>query len=260
MPSTHTIMNPSFENQVALVTGAASGLGLATARAFAHAGAAVVLADYDEASARNAADVLTAAGHQAIGIKCDVADEQQVAAVVQEVVRRFGRLDFAYNNAGIQVPVAETADAESSDFERLNAVNYRGVWNAMKYELRHMREQGAGAIVNCSSQTGVVAVPGLGAYTASKHAVIGLTRAAALEYAPRGIRVNAICPGACLTPMVERALAEEPETMKAVIKEIPLGRLGCPEEIASAVLWLCSPGAGFVTGHALVLDGGSTVR
>lgn len=253
-------MHYGFEGKVALITGAASGLGHATAQAFAGEGAAVILADYDEVSARNAAEELTAAGGHAIGISCDVADEQQVAHVVQEAIGRFGRLDFAYNNAGIQVPVAETADAESSDFERLNAVNYRGVWNAMKHELRHMREQGSGAIVNCSSQTGVIATPGLGAYTASKHAVIGLTRGAALEYAPKGIRVNAVCPGACLTPMVERALAEEPETMNSVVKEIPLGRLGRAEEIASAVLWLCSPGAGFVTGHALVLDGGYTIR
>jgi NAD(P)-dependent dehydrogenase (short-subunit alcohol dehydrogenase family) len=253
-------MNYGFEGKVALVTGAASGLGLATAQAFAAEGAAVLLADYDEVSVRRVTDELVAAGRQAIGLRCDVADEQQVALVVREAIGRFGRLDFAYNNAGIQVPVAETADAESSDFERLNAVNYRGVWNAMKHELRHMREQGSGAIVNCSSQTGVIATPGLGAYTASKHAVIGLTRAAALEYASKGIRVNAVCPGACLTPMVERALAEEPETMNAVVKEVPLGRLGRAEEIASAVLWLCSPGAGFVTGHALVLDGGYTVR
>jgi NAD(P)-dependent dehydrogenase (short-subunit alcohol dehydrogenase family) len=253
-------MSRPFENKAALVTGAGSGIGLATARAFAEAGADVALADLNEDSARAAAAELERAGHRAIAIGCDVADESQVASMVERTVAAFGRLDAAFNNAGIHVPVAETADASGEDFDRLMAINVRGVWSCMKYELRRMREQGSGAIVNCSSQSGLSGIAGLGAYTASKHAVLGLTKSAALEYAPRGIRVNAVCPGSTHTPMVARALENEPDTMKAVMKEIPLGRLGRSEEIASAVLWLCGDGAGFVIGQAIVVDGGYTAR
>jgi NAD(P)-dependent dehydrogenase (short-subunit alcohol dehydrogenase family) len=253
-------MNQSFENKVALVTGAASGIGLETARAFAHAGAVVVLADIDEAAVRTAAQALSAAGHKALAIRCNVADERQVAAMIAQTIATFGRLDAAFNNAGIQVPVAETADASGADFDHIIAINLRGVWNCMKHELAHMRKEGSGAIVNTSSQAGLVGTAGLGAYTASKHGVIGLTKSAALEYAARGIQVNAICPGCIDTPMVQQALADEPDTMKAVMQEIPAGRLGLADEIASAVLWLCSPGARFMTGQAVAIDGGFTVR
>ena len=249
-----------FEGKVALVTGAASGIGLETAKAFADAGAAVVLADRDEEAVLAAAKTLVAAGHRAVGIQCDVSDEKQVAAMVEQAVSQFGRLDAACNNAGIHVPRAETAEAKGEDFDLANAVNLRGVWNCMKYELLQMQKQGSGAIVNVSSQSGLVGIPGLGAYTASKHEVIGLTKAAALEYATKGIRINALCPGSVETPMVERALSTHPDAMKEVIKDIPLGRLGRSEEIASAALWLCSPGASFVIGHALVVDGGYTAR
>jgi NAD(P)-dependent dehydrogenase (short-subunit alcohol dehydrogenase family) len=253
-------MDHSFENQVGLVTGGGSGIGLATARAFAEAGAAVALIDIDENAIGSAAEQLRSAGHKAIALRCDVSDEDAVAAVLHQTISKFGQLDFAFNNAGIQVPVAETADARGEDFDRLMAINLRGVWNCMKHELRHMRERKSGAIVNCSSTSGLVGVAGLGAYTASKHGVIGLTKSAALEYAARGIRINAICPGAIYTPMVANALADHPETMSAVMKEIPLGRLGSSEEIASAVLWLCSPGAGFMVGQVIVPDGGYTTR
>jgi NAD(P)-dependent dehydrogenase (short-subunit alcohol dehydrogenase family) len=175
-------------------------------------------------------------------------------------VRTFGRLDAAYNNAGINSPVAETADASGEEFDRVNGVNLRGVWNCMKYELLQMRKQGSGAIVNCSSIGGLVGIAGRGVYHASKHGVLGLTKSAALEYAARGIRINAICPGIIETPMVKGMLEREPEAMAALMKEQPIGRLGRPEEIASAVLWLCSPGASFVIGHALAVDGGYTVR
>jgi NAD(P)-dependent dehydrogenase (short-subunit alcohol dehydrogenase family) len=249
-----------FTNQVALVTGAGSGLGLATARAFAIAGAAVVLADRNEASVQVAVEHLTGEGHRAVAVGCDVTNEAQVAAMIEHTVATFGRLDAAYNNAGIHVPRADTADAEGTDFDRAIAINLRGIWSCMKYELRQMRRQGSGAIVNCSSQSGLVGTAGLGAYTASKHGVIGLTRSAALEYAPQGIRVNAICPGTSDTPMVSQAVAEVPEHMAALIGDIPIKRLGRPEEIASAVLWLCGPGAAFTIGQAIAIDGGYTIR
>src|SRR6266576_4300019 len=253
-------MNISFENQVALVTGAGSGMGLATAKAFAEAGASVVLADIDEQAVRKAAEELVSAGHKAIGTRCNVAEEADVAAMIEQTVSTFGRLDAAYNNAGVQSPAVETADASGEEFERVNAINLRGVWNCMKYELRQMREQGIGAIVNCSSIGGLIGIPGRAMYHASKHGVIGLTKSAALEYASRGIRINAVCPGTIDTPMVEDMLAKEPDAMKDILRDQPIGRLGQPEEIASAVLWLCSPGASFVIGHALVVDGGYTAR
>lgn len=253
-------MNLSFENKVALVTGAGSGLGLATAKAFAESGASVVLADWNEKSVRSAAEELTAKGHKALAIHCDVADDAQVEAMVEQTVATFGRLDAAYNNAGVQNIVAETADAPREDFDRVMAINLRGVWSCMKFELRQMRKQGSGAIVNCSSLGGLVGIAGRGVYHASKHGVLGLTKSAALEYASRGIRINAVCPGIIETPMVAGMLASQAEAMKELMKDVPIGRLGRPEEIAAAVLWLCSPGASFVIGHALVVDGGYTVR
>src|SRR5689334_20066671 len=207
-------MNHSFENQVALVTGGGSGIGLATTRAFAEAGAALALIDIDENTVGSPAEQLRSAGHNAIALRCDVSDEDAVAAVIHQINSTFGQLDYAFNNACIQVPVAETGEARGEDFDRLMAINLRGVWNCMKHELRQMRERGSGVIVNCSSTSGLVGVPGLGAYTASKHGVIGLTKSAALEYAERGIRINAICPGAIDTPMVANALADHHETMK----------------------------------------------
>ena len=180
--------------------------------------------------------------------------------MVEQTVSAFGRLDAAFNNAGVQSPAVGTADASGEEFDRVNAINLRGVWNCMKYELRQMREQGSGAIVNCSSIGGLIGIAGRSTYHASKHGVIGLTKSAALEYASRGIRINAVCPGAIETPMVADMLAKEPETMKDILKEQPIGRLGRPEEIGAAVLWLCSPGASLVIGHALAVDGGYTAR
>jgi NAD(P)-dependent dehydrogenase (short-subunit alcohol dehydrogenase family) len=253
-------MNPSFENQVALVTGAGAGMGLATARAFAEAGAAVTLADVDTNGVRSAAEKLASAGHKAIGICCNVANEVEVAAMVEQTVAKFGRLDAAFNNAGVMSPAVECADATGDEFDRVNGINLKGVWNCMKYELLQMRKQGSGAIVNCSSIGGLIGLPGRAIYHATKHGVIGLTKSAALEYASRGIRINAVCPGTINTPMVAKMLAKEPEAMKEILRNTPIGRLGQPEEIAAAVLWLCSPGASFVIGHALVADGGFTAH
>jgi NAD(P)-dependent dehydrogenase (short-subunit alcohol dehydrogenase family) len=253
-------MSLLFENKVALITGAASGMGLAAAHAFAAEGAAVALADVDESAAREAAEQLISAGYKAIAVRCDVADERQARAMVDETVSAFGRLDAAFNNAGIQSPVAEVADASGEEFERVNAVNLRGVWNCMKYELLRMREQRSGAIVNNSSLGGIVGLPGRAAYHAGKHGVLGPTKSAALEYATRGIRINAVCPGIIETPMVSGMLLTQAEAMKELMRVVPIRRLGRAEEVASAVLWLCSPGASFVIGHALVVDGGYTVH
>jgi NAD(P)-dependent dehydrogenase (short-subunit alcohol dehydrogenase family) len=253
-------MNFSFENQVALVTGAGSSMGLATAKAFAEAGAAVVLADIDEQAVRSAAEELVAAGKMAMATRCNVALEAEVAAMIEQTVATFGRLDAAYNNAGVQSLAVETADASGEEFDRVNAINLRGVWNCMKYELRQMRKQGSGAIVNCSSIGGLIGLPDRAIYHASKHGVIGLTKSAALEYASRGIRVNAVCPGAIETPMVADMIARESLTMEEMVRDQPMGRLGRPEEIAAAVVWLCSPFASFVIGHALAVDGGYTAR
>src|SRR6266496_19784 len=249
-------MNISFENKVALVTGAGSGLGLATVKAFAESGASVVLADWNEKAVRSAAGELVGQGHKALAIHCDVADDAQVEAMVEQTVATFGRLDAAYNNAGVQNILAETADATREDFDRVTAINLRGVWSCMKFELRQMRKQGSGAVVNCSSIGGLVGAPGRGTYHAAKHGVLGLTKSAALEYAARGIRINTVCPGTIQTPMVTGMLEREPDAMKEIMRVTPIGRLGRPEEIASAVLWLCCEGAGFVIGHALVVDGG----
>jgi NAD(P)-dependent dehydrogenase (short-subunit alcohol dehydrogenase family) len=253
-------MNLSFENKIALVTGAGSGMGLATAKAFAEAGAAVVLADVHEQAIRSAAEELIAGGHRALAVRCNVADEAEVAAMVARTVSTFGRLDAAFNNAGVMPPAVETADASAEDFDRVTAINLRGVWNCMKYELRQMREQGSGAIVNCSSIGGLIGNPGRAIYHASKHGVIGLTKSAALEYASRGIRINAVCPGTIETAMVADMMARESITREDFQRDLPIGRLGRPEEIAAAVLWLCSEGASFVIGHALAVDGGYTAR
>jgi NAD(P)-dependent dehydrogenase (short-subunit alcohol dehydrogenase family) len=253
-------VNPTydFRGQVALVTGASSGMGLATARAFAAHGASVALADINEDALRAANDELTSAGQQALAVVCDVSDEDQVAALVNRTVATYGRLDMAFNNAGIQVPPSDAADEPAGIFERVNAINVRGVWACMKHELRQMREQGSGAIVNCSSLGGLVGLPGRASYHASKHGVLGLTKSAALEYAPRGIRINAVCPGTIDTPMVADMEAKGELDMAEAIRNQPIGRLGTADEIAAAVLWLCSPGASFVVGVALPVDGGYT--
>ncbi|MET9444337.1 glucose 1-dehydrogenase [Streptomyces sp. NPDC006610] len=255
-------MNPTYDftGQVAFVTGASSGMGLATARAFAEAGAAVGLADIDETAVSAAVKELTNAGHRALALVCDVSGEDQVAAAVDHTVETFGRLDMAYNNAGIMVPPTDAADESAEQFDRVQHINLRGIWASMKHELRHMRDQGSGAIVNCSSLGGLVGNPGRAAYHAAKHGVIGLTKSAALEYGPRGVRINAVCPGTIATPMVDAMIeGGELDPAQAEIGQA-IDRLGTADEIAQAVLWLSSPGASYVTGVALPVDGGYTAQ
>jgi NAD(P)-dependent dehydrogenase (short-subunit alcohol dehydrogenase family) len=242
-----------FRYQVALVTGASSGIGLATARAFAEAGAAVVLSSYDEKALHAATRELEADGHKALAVTCDVSDEAQAAALVARTLSAFGRLDMAYNNAGILGPMCPMTEETAEGFDQVVAVNLRGVWTCMKHELLQMKKQGSGAIVNCSSLGGLVGLPGRAAYHATKHGVIGLTKSAALDVATQGVRVNAICPGCVDTPMGD---AIDPAAMAEFLKQQPIGRMGRPEEVAAAVLWLCSPAASFVLGVALPVDGG----
>src|SRR5215218_7480274 len=256
------MMNPTydFSGQVALVTGASSGMGLATAQAYAESGAAVVLTDVNETALRAATEELSGQGHQVLAVVCDVADESSVAAAVQAGVDAFGRLNHAFNNAGIQVPPCDAADEPAEVFDRVNAINLRGVWACMKHELAQMRSQGSGAIVNNSSLGGLVGLPGRAAYHASKHGVIGLTTSAALQYAPRGIRINAVCPGTIETPMVTDMITNGELNRAEAAAATPIARLGQAEEIAASVLWLCSPGASFVVGVALPVDGGYTAQ
>lgn len=255
-------MNPvyDFKGQVALVTGAAMGMGLAAARMFAKSEASVVLADLDGNLAAQEAARIVNEGGTAIGIACNVADEGQVAAMVDRAVSEFGRLDMAFNNAGIQVPPSDAADEPIESFERVTAVNQRGVWACMKHELRVMRAQGSGAIVNNSSIGGLIGLPGRAAYHGTKHAVLGMTKSAGVEYAPRGIRINAVCPGTIDTPMVRDMLQGQSEAMAEIMKQQSIGRLGHADEVAAAVLWLCSPGASFVVGVGLPIDGGFTAH
>jgi NAD(P)-dependent dehydrogenase (short-subunit alcohol dehydrogenase family) len=249
-----------FNGQVALVTGASAGIGLAAAQAFAKTGAAVVLADINEATLHSETDKLRAAGYKVTAVVCDVADEKQVAAMVERTVATYGRLDMAFNNAGIAGHSGPLTNETAESFDRLNAINLRGVWACMKHELAQMERQGNGAIVNCSSLGGLVGLADRAAYHATKHGVIGLTKSAGVEYAARGIRVNAVCPGVIDTPMFSDLLERSPEAMEGVKREQPINRLGHPDEIAAAVLWLCSSAASFVVATALPVDGGFTAH
>jgi len=253
--------NGQFGGKVAFVTGAANGIGRATALAFAREGAGVVVADVSEQGNQETARLIEELGVRAVAVCCDVARADDVQAALTKTVEAFGRLDFAFNNAGVeQKKLTPTAELDEAEWNRIIDIDLRGVFLCMKHEIPLMLKQGGGVIVNTSSGAGVIGIKGNPAYTAAKHGVVGLTRSAALDYAAQNIRVNVVCPGYIDTPMMGRFTGGTPEGRAKVIAEEPVGRMGKPEEIAGAVVWLCSDTAAFVIGHALVIDGGQTVQ
>lgn len=250
-----------YAGKVAFITGGGSGIGRAAALAFAREGASVSVADISEKNVEESARMVEEHGGRALAVRCDVTQVEDIRAALDKTVQTFGRMDFAFNNAGIEPrKPAATADYDVEEWNRIINIDLRGVFLCMKYEIPLMLKNGGGAIVNTSSGAGIIGIKGSPAYTAAKHGVIGLTRATALDYAAQNIRVNVVCPGYIDTPMMERFTGDTPEGRAKVISEEPIGRMGRPEEIANAVVWLCSEAAGFVVGSAMVIDGGQTIQ
>jgi NAD(P)-dependent dehydrogenase (short-subunit alcohol dehydrogenase family) len=251
--------NRSFAGKVAFVTGAANGIGRAAALAFACEGANVVVADISEQGNQQTARMIEELGGRALAVGCDVTRAADVTAALTKTVEAFGRLDFAFNNAGVEQPITPAADLTEEQWDRIVDINLRSVFLCMKYEIPLLLRQGGGAIVNTSSGAGIKGIAGQAAYCAAKFGIVGLSKAAALDYAKSNIRVNVVCPGIIETPMMDRFSGGTPEGRARVIAQEPVGRMGKPEEIAAAVVWLCSDAAAFVVGHAMVIDGGQTV-
>jgi NAD(P)-dependent dehydrogenase (short-subunit alcohol dehydrogenase family) len=247
-------MEKIFEKKVAIVTGGSFGIGKATAIAFAKRGADVVVADWIEDN--DTIKQIKDAGGNALFVKCDVSKASDVVEMVNQTIKTFGRLDFAVNNAGIEGINAPIHECTEENWDKTINVNLKGIWLCMKYEIPHMLKQGKGAIVNVASVAGLIGFPGLPAYVASKHAVVGLTKTAALENAKQGIRVNAVCPGVIKTAMIDRVTGKNKTVEKQYEDMEPVGRMGSPEEVAEAIVWLCSDGSSFVTGDAMAVDGG----
>jgi NAD(P)-dependent dehydrogenase (short-subunit alcohol dehydrogenase family) len=253
-------MNQKLAGKIALVTGGGGGIGRATSLAYAREGAKVAVVDIDSTAARSVAEQVISLGGEAISIATDVSRSDQVAAMVAQVVARFGRLDIAFNNAGIDIEHEPLALATEETFDRLMSVNVKGVWLCMKYEILQMLKQGSGAIVNTSSIGGLIGAPRQPIYGTTKHAVLGMTKAAAVEYGRKGIRVNAVCPGIIRTEMTERAIARDPRRKAHIDQAHPIGRIGEAEDIANAVVFLSSDDSAFVIGQSLAVDGGFTAR
>jgi NAD(P)-dependent dehydrogenase (short-subunit alcohol dehydrogenase family) len=249
----------SFAGKVAFVTGAANGIGRSTAIAFAREGANVVVADISEQGNRETVRMIEELGGQALAVTCNVTRAEDVRLAMEKTIDTFGRLDFAFNNAGVEHPSTPAADITEETWDRVIDINLKGVFLCMKYEIPLMLKQGGGAIVNTSSGAGVKGFKGGVSYGASKYGVIGMTKCAALDYADANIRINVVCPGIIDTPMMDRFTGGTAEGRDRVIAQEPVGRMGSPEEIAAAVIWLCSDAAAFVVGHAMVIDGGQTV-
>jgi NAD(P)-dependent dehydrogenase (short-subunit alcohol dehydrogenase family) len=248
-----------LDGKVAIVTGSASGIGRASARAFADAGAKVVVADIDAAGAQETAQRINKDGGDALAVQVDVTDESSVAALVDTTLAHYGRLDAAHNNAGISPVSGDTVACRRDTWDAIIAVNLTGVWQCMKFEIPAMLQSGGGAIVNTSSGVGLIGIAAMPPYVASKHGVVGITKVAALDYATRGIRVNAICPGTVLTPLVDEKAKQGFYDIDAMAAMAPMKRLGSTAEIAAAAVWLCSDASSFVTGVALPVDGGTVV-
>jgi NAD(P)-dependent dehydrogenase (short-subunit alcohol dehydrogenase family) len=247
-----------FAGKTALVTGGSSGIGRGVALAFAQSGANVVVADIDVEGGEALVRQIRQAGSRALFVRTDVAWAEDVEALVAATVEHFGRLDMAFNNAGIELEHQRLAESDEELFDRMIAINVKGVWLCMKHEITQMLKQGGGVIVNAASIAGLVGAPKHAIYSASKHAVVGLTKSAAAEYGRKGIRINDVCPGVIRTAMLDRALERDEGTEEALVRMHPIGRLGEIEDVASAVLWLCSDASGFVTGHSLAVDGALT--